>query len=248
MHYSLMTLFVSAFCLVASPLLGDESPEKTTDPSGRWHWEQDYGNGPVENWLVLKSDGDKLNGHYVRDETQHAITAGKIDDGKFSFKLTLQNPRNNKPIDVTCRGSVRGDELKGKSEVIFNGDSMEFEFKAARETQPSDVVGTWTLEIDAEGQHFTPQVLFTLKDDQLAATYKTASYGDFEAKEITIKKNQLTLKIFAEGDQGKLDLQYQGVPRGDAIAGTLAYEVGTASGTVDFTGKRSKTSDAAEAK
>lgn len=241
MRRSLLTLFASVFCLAASPALADESVKKTTDPSGSWHWEQDYGNGLVKNWLILKADGDKLTGNYVREENEHAITEGKIKDGKFSFKLAFLNKQNNKPIDVTCNGAVSGDELKGTSTVIYKGDTTEFELKAARATRPSDLTGTWTLQIDAEGRHYTPKVRITLKDDQLAAKYETTDFGTFDVKEITIKENQLRFTVLEEGEQGKLDLKYEGVPRGDVIAGTLQYQVGQASGSVEFAGKRTET-------
>ena len=46
------------------------------------------------------------------------ISKGKIENGKFSFKLALKNEKNGKPIDVTCKGSVSGDELKGISSFV----------------------------------------------------------------------------------------------------------------------------------
>ncbi len=240
----IVTFSVSVLCLVALPVLADESATISSDPSGTWHWEQDYGNGPVKNWLILKADGDKLTGNYLREDSKHPLIEGKVEDGKFSFKLAFQNEKNNKPIDVTCNGSVSDHELSGTSSIVYKGNTTELELKAKRATRASDLVGTWTLQIDAEGRQYTPKVLVTRKDDQLAAKYATADFGTFDVKEITIKDNKLRFTVFAESDQGKLDLKYEGVPRGDLIAGTLHYEVGSASGSADFTGKRTESPEA----
>ena len=236
--------FVSAFCLITTPLSAKENVDPTTDPAGTWHWVQDYGQGAVENWLVLKVDGDKLMGNYASSENQHPITEGKVKDGKFSFKLELTNEDNGKPISVQCDGRVSGQELKATSAVTYKGETTTFDWKAARTAEPSDVVGTWALKLEAEGREFTPRLVVKLKDETLSAQYVTGEYGTFDAKEISLKKGKLLFTVQAESGQGKLDLKYEGLLSGNEIKGQLNYDVGSASGKAEFSGKRTKKANA----
>jgi hypothetical protein len=104
------------------------------------------------------------------------------------------------------------------------------------------VVGNWKLQIDAEGQRFTPEVQIALKDDKLTANYVTEEVGTHQIQDLTLKDNELKFSLSLEGDNGKLDLKYEGVPRGDAITGKVHYEAGSTTGSADFTGKLTKAS------
>ena len=236
--------FVAAICLVTTSLSAEENVSKTSNPAGTWHWVQDYGQGPVKNWLILKTDGDKLTGDYRREETKSPIKEGKIEDGMFSFALALKNERNGKPIDVSCQGSVKGDKLQGTSSVVYKEQTTEFELKADRATRPADVVGNWKLHINAEGREFTPEVQVTLADDKLQAKYVSEEAGMHDIEEISLKDNKLVFSLTMSGDTGSLELNYEGVPRGESINGTVQYATANMSGKADFKGKLAQTADA----
>lgn len=227
-------------CLAAPSLNAEDTASSTSDPAGTWHWTQDYGQGAIENWLVLKTSGNELTGQYIRVGSEIPIKKGVIKDGKLTFELSLQNERNGKPIAVTCEGSVHGDKLTGKSNVQHNDRSTEFELKAKRATRPIDVVGNWKLHIEAEGQQFTPEVHIRMKDEKLTAKYVTEEVGTHNIEDLTLKDNKLEFSLSLVGDSGSLDLEYQGLPRGDAITGDVQYEAGSTSGKAEFTGRLTK--------
>ena len=231
-----------AFSLLALPLLADEGATSKTDPSGTWHWVQDYGQGPVQNWLMLKIDDEQLAGTYRRNETDFSLQDCSIDDDSFSFKLDLQH--NNKPVNVTCTAKVDGDNLTGTSSVVFKGQTTQIDLNAKRATRPADVVGNWLLHIEARDQVFEPELQVVLEDETLRAKYVTKEVGTHEIEKITLKDNTLHFDLRLEGDAGQLDLKYEAIPRGNAITGTVHYEAGSTSGSADFTGKRTKSTDA----
>jgi len=241
MRRSTLILSAVAFCLIAAPLSAEESVTKTTDPAGTWHWVQDYGQGPVENWLMFKMDDEKLAGNYRRGDLKFELENCKIDGDKLTFKLDLEH--NNKPVSVTCNAKVDDDKLVGKSSVVFKGETTEYDIDAKRATRPVDVVGNWKLHIEAQNREYFPEVQVTLDDDKFKAKYVTTEIGTHEIKDLTLKDNQLKFSLSLEGDAGTLDLKYEGIPRGSKINGKVHYEAGSTSGSADFTGKREKPSE-----
>ncbi len=86
----LMSLASVAMCLLTTTAFADDSVKVSTDPSGTFFWTQDFGAGEADHWLILDADGDKLTGSYSSNDESVPILDGKIEDGKFSFKIELE--------------------------------------------------------------------------------------------------------------------------------------------------------------
>jgi hypothetical protein len=232
----LLTLATVAICLLTTPVLADDAAKQTTEPSGSYQWTQDFGQGEVENWLVLDVDGEKLTGTYIANGESTPIADGEYKDGKFSFKLDLVVDGTD--IAVTSTGSVKGDKMSAVSEVELDGNSQEFDLEATRTTRVEDVVGTWNLTIDAEGQTFEPVAKITQDGDTLKVEYLTDEFGDHEAIDVSLKDNKLSYTIAVDSPDGAMKLKFDTVPRGSNVIGTLEYEVGDITGSSDVEGKR----------
>lgn len=234
--FAAMTCLLTSLVSMSSPVSAESEITKSTDPSGTWHWTQDYGQGDVNNWLILKTDDKALTGTYRSEEKETPIKEGKIEDGKFSFKLELEH--NDKPLHVACNGKVDGDKMTATSSIEFKGDTTDLEFTAARATRSEDVVGNWELRIETDNRTFTPVLEVTLKDGKLVANYNAEEAGNHPVDKIELKDNELQFDIAFDADGTKVDLKYKGAPRSDSIAGDLQYEFSSYSGTTQFTGKR----------
>lgn len=235
----LMTLATAALCLVATPLAAQDtaSATKTSDPSGTYHWIQDYGQGETDHWLILKADGDKLTGSYMQgDYLTVPIEDGEIEDGKFEFELELEVDGTEVEVEVT--GHVEGDKLVGVTEIDADGEVQEIDLEAQRKTRPEDVVGTWNLVIEAEGQVFEPTAVVTLDGDELKIKYLTDEFGDHDAIDVKLADNKLQGKVAVEAPEGGITLTFITMPRGDKMTGEVEYELGDIVGSAEVEGER----------
>lgn len=233
----LMTLASVAMCLLTTPLFADDAAAtKTIDPSGTYYWTQDFGQGEQENWLVLDTDGDKLTGSFISGGQTFELKDGKYEDGKFSFKLEVSVEGTD--IEVQTSGSVTGDKMSAVSEVDLEGNTQEFDLEAVRKTRPEDVVGTWNLTIDAEGQTFEPVAKITKEGDDLVVEYMTDEFGDHKAVDVKLADNKLTYTIAVESPEGGMKLVFDTTPRGSKVTGKVDYEVGDITGSSEVEGKR----------
>jgi hypothetical protein len=232
----LTMLATVAVCLLTTPVRADQQNEKATDPSGTFNWMQDFGAGEAEHWLVLNADGDKLTGNYMSDAGSVAIQDGKIKDGKFSFKIELEV--DGAAVTTTTEGQVKGDKLTAVTEVDDGSQSQEVEWEADRKTRPEDVVGTWNLTIDAEGQVFEPVAKISKDGDNLKVEYMTDEFGDHEAVDVKLADNHLTYTIAVESPDGGMKLKFDTVPRGNKLHGEIEYEVGDITGSSEVDGER----------
>jgi hypothetical protein len=232
----LMTLATVAVCLLTTPVLADHHNEKSTDPSGTFNWTQDFGAGEAEHWLVLNANGDKLTGSYVSNGEAVEIQDGKIKDGKFSFKIELEV--DGASITTSTEGQVKGDKLTAVTEIDDGSETQEVEFEAGRKTRVEDVVGTWNLTIDAEGQTFEPVAKITKDGDKLKVEYLTDEFGDHEAIDVKLEDNKLSYTIAVESPEGGMKLKFDTAPRGNKMHGDLEYEVGDITGSSEVDGER----------
>lgn len=236
MKRSFSIVFALATFVFSSAIRAEQNAQSSTDPAGTWHWVQDYGQGPVKNWLVLHTADKLITGTYLRDEEEFSIKEGKVEDGKFSFQLVLEY--KNKPVEITTTGKASGDKLSAKSSIVFKGETTELEFTADRVTRPEDFVGAWALHIETDGQTFMPIVEIACTDGKLSGKYVTEEAGTHAIEKIDLKDNQLVFALAFEVDGTGVNLKYKGVPRGHAISGTVNYEIGSAAGTAEFLGTR----------
>ena len=80
-------------------------------------------------------------------------------------------------------------------------------------------------------------IKFTKQDGKLKGVL-TGRNRDREVKKIEIKDNQLTFEISGENDGNQWSVTYKAKPRGNSVKGTIDYDFGGNSGTIDFEGKR----------
>ncbi len=228
----LMSLASVAMCLLTTTAYADDSVKVSTDPSGTFFWTQDFGAGEADHWLILDADGDKLTGSYSSNDESVPIQDGKIEDGKFSFKIELEV--DGQSITTQTKGQVKGDQMTAIVEVDNDSETVE----AGRKTRPEDVVGTWNLSIDAEGQVFEPVAIITQDGDKLKIEYLTDEFGDHEAIDVSLKDNKLSYTIAVDSPDGALKLTFDTMPRGSSISGSVEYEVGDITGSAEVEGKK----------
>lgn len=234
---------VLAFGLTNSVPAADE----VKDPTGTWMWEYDYGQGPIENVLVLKNNDGKLTGYYDNGDAKADIKEGSFKDGKFTAKMDLE--MDGQPLKVELGGEVTDDDLEGLITVDLGGEILEFDWEAERGLLAADVVGTWELKINSpDGQVFTPKLTIAEKEGKLSGTYDSSEAGKFDLEEVEIEDGELEFEVTVEFDGNELGLEFEARVRDDNLDGELEYDLAGQTGEVEFTGKRVKATDKAQAK
>ena len=85
------------------------------DASGKWAFEQEGRNGPVQVTLNLKVDGGALSGTLTRpgrdgNAMETPISDGKVDGNNLSF--SVKREFNGNTVVTTYKGTLDGDNLK----------------------------------------------------------------------------------------------------------------------------------------
>ncbi len=232
-------LFLSLAVLALGVNASVQAADDVKDPTGTWQWEYDYGQGPIDNTLVVKNTDGKITGYYDNGTAKVDIAKGEFKDDKFTAAMTLE--LDGQELKVELEGEVTNDDLEGLITVDVGGEILEFDWEAKRGLVNADVVGTWELEINSpDGQVFTPTVIITEKDDKLTAKYDADDAGEFDVDRVEIKDGALEFDVTVELDGNELDLTFIGKARGETMTGDLEYDLAGTTGEAEFTGKRAE--------
>jgi hypothetical protein len=215
------------------PLHAEE--QKSTSPAGTWAWSYDYGHGEVKSLLTLQSKDAVVTGVFHGENDKIEIKDGSFDGKKVAFGFDIV--RNGQTVTVSFTGVPAEDAITGSLSALVDGQTHEFPWKAARSTRPEDVVGVWKLTIKTdEGRTYEPEVRIEQAESKLTGRYVTKEIGDHDLEGLTLKENVLKFKVSISRDGHSLQLDYEGKPRGDQLAGEIKYDFDGNTGTTKFTG------------
>lgn len=212
-------------------------PTTPADPTGSWKWDVTTpDDNKMEFTLKLKWDGKKLDGNYTAFENTTKVEEGKIDKDTIAFVVRPEFGGNQ--FDVKFNGKVAKDEIRGTIGLNFGDQPQEIPWTAKRFVEADDVVGVWEMKMAGfDGNEFTSTL--TITKDEKGLHGKTASdFGEFEARKVEIKDNQLIYELGSDQGEFTFKAVYRGTPRGNAIEGTSQFDFGGNTGEMKFTGKR----------
>ena len=238
LHQTVLSFFVLGLVLAGiTPATG---ADKKADPTGTWKWEMTRGDNTRHFTLRIKLDDDKVVGSYAtrRGDTENEakIEDAKLEGDQLSFRV--QREFNDRRVTIDMQGKVSQDAITGTGSFSAGDNSREFEWAAKRAVEAADILGTWNMRIETpDGNLLEPGLTFVKKDGKLMGSY-TGRTGEHEAKKIEIKNNELSFEVAGENNGNQWKVVYKGKPRGNSIQGTVDYEFGDNSGTIDFEGKR----------
>ncbi|RMF37023.1 MAG: hypothetical protein D6753_18365 [Planctomycetota bacterium] len=214
-----------------------DSAGSENDPSGTWAWEQDFGDGPVQQILKLNANAkNRLFGTYIGKSGPHRISNGRLENGKFSFELELEY--EGKPVHVACTGQAQGDELKAKCDITADGETNTHEIVAKRATRPVDVAGKWNVRVEAPDKVYEAVLDITAKKGKLSGTYVSEEAGQFELEDLKLEDNILSFSLSMDVEGNPLALQFKGKPRGNKMDGTVTYTYQGETGEVPLSATR----------
>lgn len=109
-------------------------PNQKVDPTGKYAWENRFGNRTTESSLVISMDDGKVTGSYTStrgDEAlQSEISNGEMQGNKILFDITTQF--RGRDITSTYQGVVSNEGISGWRLMDFGGQSRDSRWSAKR--------------------------------------------------------------------------------------------------------------------
>jgi hypothetical protein len=210
------------------------------DPTGTWKWDYAFNDNTSEFKLKLKWDDKnekKLTGTYTAFDNTSAIEEVKLEKDQLSF--VTKREFNGNEFVVHFQGTTKPDEINGTIKLEFDNEPREFDWNAKRAVEIDDVLGTWDLRVETANGVVEPKLTITKDGDKLRGKSISQVFGELEAKNLSLKDNELSWEITGANSGYDFEVKYKGKPRGNTIDGTNEFTVdGSAGGTMTFTGKR----------
>jgi hypothetical protein len=101
-----------------------------------------------------------------------------------------------------------------------------------------DPVGAWKLKCVSPDGKARECVVTVLREGSSLKGLYTADGATQAAKNIAFEEGLLVLEVDGKFAGQRYGLTYKGIPRGDALQGTVRWSYGWASGTFPFDGER----------
>ncbi len=106
--------------------------DKVVDPVGTWKCTYEIGGQERTSTLKIEKDGDTLKGTMSWPEQDgEKLRDLKQKDATLTFSAVREFMDNEIPIEYTL--TIDGDQLKGKGEAEFGGQTQEFEIEGKRQ-------------------------------------------------------------------------------------------------------------------
>lgn len=232
-----LVICVGALC---GPAWADEviQAKKTNavDPTGNWKWEYSLNDDPTEFTLNLHWDGKELTGKYTAFGKTTDIEDATFKDGKLSFISKREFSDNE--FTVAFAGELKPNDIEGTVAVDFGDGPREFAWHATRAADFAAILGTWKLKLDTPNGVIEPELTITQDGSKFKGHYVSV-FGEREAKDVAFENGELSWRIKSgDDDEFEFAVAYRGKPEGDQMAGSVEYDFGGNTGTLEFTGER----------
>ena len=234
----LSLLLICSTALIVSA----QEKKKDVDISGTWRYEYELEGASRKDALLLQVGKDgKVSGTYkgVADKPVE-IKSGKVEGDKVTLEVELDY--QGTAVKVNYDGKVKDDEIIGNVIATHSQGELKFDWNAKRTVEASDLVGVWELEIDAGDRVLEPVLEITLDGKELKATYvDTSSNNKLAVEKPVVEKNKLKFTVKTKMDGADIKADFSGRAYGNKITGSVDYDLGGQTGTVEFKGTRKPT-------
>jgi hypothetical protein len=224
-------LFLGSCCVEAA-----RAAEKV-DPSGTWTWVRELEGQEAQSVLHLSYKAGKLTGVYKRMGQAVPISNGKFDKNEISFDA--DGKWNDQTVHGKFKGKLSPNAINGTIEIVIDDGSLPLAWVAKRGVDSDDVVGIWKLKlVTPDGNTVEPSLKLFADGGALKGTYNSSRFGEHEAKELKLDGPKLSWTVEFERNGLKFKGVYKGKLEANAIKGTLAFDAGGDTTSLDFSGER----------
>jgi hypothetical protein len=213
----------------ASKALGDWTLKVATDDGQT-----------LTSTLKLSKDGDKVKGIFVgMDGTEVKAEDVTIKGDDLAFKVTL----DFQGTELVAKFKVKqeGSALKGSVDYDLGGQTGTLDVTGSRPGSAGGKLeeGTWNLEIQTDdGQTLKAAVKLKTDGDKLGGTFVGVDGTEGKIDEASVKDGELAFKVTVDFQGSELIAKFKLKPTDSGAKGTVDYDLGGQTGTLDVIAKR----------
>jgi len=131
-HYMRVGQTFGWMCVALVAWIALASPARAADPNGTWKWNFATPDGQeIPLSLELQFADAKLTGKIAHDGQTTDISNGMFSDDQLAFDVEREQDGNK--ITAHFKGTVLGDSIQGKIEVLIGEERLTFDWNATRE-------------------------------------------------------------------------------------------------------------------
>ena len=184
--------------------------------------------------MVIKNKKEKIDDSQKKNKIN--IFLNNIKESKNQLSFTVKRPDGS---ISQYSGRFTSDQMKGKAIFQSQDRTQELTWRATRSVQMEDLIGKWYITITApDGTKFQPSVQIKKIKKKYAYPYQGTQGFKMTVTQLKLEKNHIRMRVEANVNNNKVQLDYYGRPYGNLIHGKVDYNLAGSTGTVPFTAER----------
>jgi hypothetical protein len=207
------------------------------DPSGTWQLLVATPDGAqIEPQVKIKKNGDKLEGIFVSiDGSEVPLSGVAISGNELTAEASVDF--GGQTLVTKFKGNIEGDDFKGSVDYDLGGQTGTLDVTGKR--QVGDPVGVWQLLVmTPDGAQIEPQVKISKNGDKLEGIFVSIDGSEVNLSSVAFSGGELTAEASVDFGGQQLVTKFKGNIEGDDFKGSVDYDLGGQTGTLDVTGKR----------
>ncbi|HVU90500.1 MAG TPA: hypothetical protein VHD36_24470 [Pirellulales bacterium] len=190
--------------------------------------------------LKLTKDGDKLKGIFVgMDGTEVKADDVSVKGDDLNFKVTL----DFQGTELVAKFALKqeGSNLKGTVDYDLGGQTGTLDVTGGRAAAGGGKIdeGSWNLDIQTDdGQTLKATVNLKKDGDKLGGTFVGVDGTEVKIQEASVKDDELSIKVTVDFQGSELVAKFKLKPDNGGAKGTVDYDLGGQTGTLDVIARR----------
>jgi len=238
-RYVARSLVFAAFALaaaVASTARADDAAKFVGD----WQLKVMTDDGQtLTSTLKLSQEDGKLKGTFVgMDGTEVKAEDITAKDGELAFKVTLDFQGTELVAKFKFKQEASG--LKGSVDYDLGGQTGTLDATGARGGAAAGKLheGTWNLEIQTDDGQTLKAAVKLNGEEKLGGTFVGVDGTEVKLDDAAVKDGELAFKVTVDFQGSELVAKFKLKVAEEGSKGTVDYDLGGQTGTLDVIGKR----------
>ena len=206
--------------------------------AGTWKWTFTTSNGDtIESTLKLQQAGEKFTGTLTGRFGESEVQDGKLNGDELSF--TVKRERDGQTFTSKYAGKIRGDTIKGKSEMTFGDQTRTRDWEAKR-AEAAKATGTWQWTMTTPNGDTIERKLKLKQDGDKLTGVSIWNDNETPIQEAKIAGDEVSFQVVREFNGNKVTIQYRGKLEGDTLKGKITGTFNGEDRSFDWEAKRAK--------
>ncbi len=210
------------------------------DLAGVWNIVATSPDGQTFEPQLELMDGSPMSGKFTWiDGTSIDVSNIEVKGDTLAVKVEIDF--GGQPMVLTFNSKVDGQSMTGTAEYDLGGQTGTVDFTGTKAGEPVKLAGRWNIVVSSpDGQTFEPTVDVVEGPDGISGTFNWIDGTSIEIGEATLDGKHLTFKVALDFGGQAMTVGVDGQVEGKEMAGTVEYDLGGQTGTLDFTATKAE--------